>query len=290
MGIWHTIETHLSEVRAQAFAIRKRHPVGGGCINQAFRIDDSDTSYFVKLNHASSLNAFRQEAAVLDAILAENALRAPQPICHGLAESQAYLVLEYIAPGTTRKTSWEQLGQQLAAFHRKPQSHHGWHCDNVIGSTPQPNQPNDDWIDFFRQHRLLHQLALCQRNGYVPTGMDRLLENLEIFFSDYIPYPSLLHGDLWSGNVGFDTESAPFVFDPAIYCGDRETDLAFTEFFGGFHASFYQAYHEALPLDSGYSRRKDLYNLYHCLNHFNLFGGSYAQQSQAIIEKLNHAF
>jgi len=172
----------------------------------------------------------------------------------------------------------------LAAAHRKAGPRFGWPRDNYIGATPQENAPCAGWAEFWRHRRLEPQLALANRNGYRVEAPPvwRLLEGHE-------PVASLLHGDLWSGNAGFLADGAPVVFDPAVYYGDREADLAMTELFGGFAEEFYAAYSEAWPLDEGYKLRKQLYNLYHLLNHLNLFGGGYLGQVRATLGLLGRA-
>ena len=165
----------------------------------------------------------------------------------------------------------------------------GWDRDNTIGSTPQVNTADADWVSFLREQRLRYQLDLARANGAdagLLDGGERLLDALPRFFDSYYPHPSLLHGDLWGGNWSADAEGQPVIFDPAVYYGDREADLAMTELFGGFDDRFYHSYRQAWPLDAGYNSRKVLYNLYHVLNHYNLFGGGYARQAQGMIETL----
>jgi fructosamine-3-kinase len=173
-------------------------------------------------------------------------------------------------------------------MHRKAWGQFGWHRDNTIGSTPQTNTPARNWVDFWRRNRLGFQLALAHRNGYGGRLQDRGRRLLERFptLLDHAPQSSLLHGDLWGGNMSFDRGGNPVIYDPAVYYGDRETDLAMTELFGGFGGDFYAAYEEAWPLAPGYPTRKLLYNLYHILNHLNLFGSGYLGQAQGMIERL----
>ena len=185
--------------------------------------------------------------------------------------------------------SLRKLGEGLAAMHRVTREEFGWDRDNTIGSTPQVNTKEKDWVAFYRTHRLEYQLRLVAEHGHGGTFQrkaERLLSDLELFFRDYRPMASLLHGDLWGGNYGFDTAGNPVVFDPAVYYGDREADLAMTELFGGFGTDFYAAYRERHPLDGGYAVRRHLYNLYHVLNHLNLFGGGYRSQAEGLIERL----
>jgi len=194
--------------------------------------------------------------------------------------------MEYIPLGG--KDSGLKLGQQLAAMHRKSWDKFGWFRDNTIGSTPQPNTPTDNWVEFYREHRLRFQLDLAADNGgnrLLDQG-EHLMGSLDAFFPDYDPLPSLLHGDLWGGNYSTDRDGNPVIFDPATYYGDREADIAMTELFGGFPNDFYSTYNQAWPLDAGYSTRKTLYNLYHVINHFNLFGGGYLSQADHMISDL----
>jgi fructosamine-3-kinase len=230
---------------------------------------------------------FVAEAAGLDAIAATSTLRVPQAIAHGIAGEQSYLVLEHLelhARGNARL-----LGKQLAALHRCSARQFGFSQDNFIGTTAQANTWKIDWIDFWREQRLGFQLQLAAENGYggqLQSLGDKLLDALPAFFRGYTPPPSLLHGDLWSGNHAFIADGTPTLFDPAAYYGDRECDLAMTELFGGFPPSFYAAYRAEWPLHEGYEIRRDLYNLYHILNHANLFGGGYVRQAEQMIRAL----
>jgi fructosamine-3-kinase len=179
-----------------------------------------------------------------------------------------------------------ELGRALAALHRVTAHEHGWSRDNTIGATPQANAPCGDWAEFWRERRLGFQLRLAAANGHRLAQGERLMEKLPAFFSGYRPAPSLLHGDLWAGNAAATAAGEPVVFDPAVYYGDREADMAMTELFGGFPRSFYEAYGSEYPLDAGYAVRRDLYNLYHVLNHLNLFGGGYRSQAERMIGQL----
>ena len=183
------------------------------------------------------------------------------------------------------------LGQQLAAQHRVIRSQHGWHRDNTIGLTAQPNTLTDSWLEFYREQRLGHQLRIAAANGYgesLRQAGDWLLDNLDTLFGDYAPEPSLLHGDLWGGNWSA-VNGQPVIFDPAIYYGDRESDLAMTLLFGGFGPEFYESYNDAWPLHDGHERRVDLYQLYHVLNHLNLFGRGYLDRAASLLAGLaNH--
>lgn len=256
--------------------------MGGGCISEAWLLEGRSTRYFVKIG----AQPFRAEAEGLDAIRETGAIRAPQPICLGCDEGTHWLVLEYIE--MSRKIMrFDLLGAQLAEMHRHTSGEFGWKTDNLIGSTPQINTTSTDWIEFWKTRRLGYQIDLASRGGHdFGRRGDRLMDRLPTLFSGHKPAPSLLHGDLWRGNAGFGESGLPVIFDPASYYGDREADLAMTELFGGFPTEFYSAYRACLPLDSGYQTRKNLYNLYHVLNHLNLFGAGYLSQSISMMDML----
>jgi len=260
--------------------------LGGGCINEAKKLVTTAGNWFVKLNTSDFADIFLVEADALEELIQTQTIRVPKPIVHGISKGKAFLVLEYILLESAKPDSQAKAGEQLARLHQHTASQFGWKQDNVIGATLQVNRWNDSWIDFYREHRLQYQFDLAKRNGRTFAGADVLLDGLDSFFVDYEPEPSLLHGDLWGGNMSFDVQGNPVIYDPATYYGDRETDIAFTEMFGGFSPEFYQAYDQAWPLDSGFSIRKELYNLYHYLNHYNLFGGGYANTAQSIITRL----
>jgi fructosamine-3-kinase len=232
---------------------------------------------------------FEAEAAGLHEIQRSRTLRVPLPVCLGRNESKAWLVLEYLEMGNVSCSGAAAMGEGLAAMHRISSEKFGWLRDNTIGATPQINSYSSNWIQFWREQRLGYQLQLARVNGYtgkLQTQGEQLLARLDFFFPGPKPVASLLHGDLWSGNYSFDRAGQPVLFDPAVYYGDRESDIAMTELFGGFSASFYAAYREVYPLDPGYSTRKTLYNLYHILNHLNLFGGGYLRQAEKMTSGL----
>lgn len=286
---YRAIATRIEEHTGVPFALDRHRYVTGGCINRAILLEGSDQRYFIKLNRPAMASMFEAEAQGLKAIQATKTVRAPTPICWGTVHNAAFLVLQYVAMGTVHADALKVFGSQLAGLHRTTGVKFGWHRDNTIGSTLQVNTYTDTWVDFFREHRLGYQLWLAADNGIskaTVTAGAQLLHKLDSFFSSYTPTPSLLHGDLWAGNFAVDTKGDPIVFDPAVYFGDRETDLAMTELFGGFDRSFYHSYKHSWPLDAGYAVRKTLYNLYHVLNHFNLFGGGYGAQAKNMIQRL----
>jgi len=242
--------------------------------------------YFAKVNERAQLDNFAAEADGLAALAAAGA-RVPSPLCRGEEGSEAFLVLEYLE--MRGSGDYAALGRALAHVHSIRGEFFGWRRDNYIGRTPQLNRRSASWGDFWRHSRLLPQLDLARKNG-LGAGLlekgEKLAEAVPRLLSGHSPAASLLHGDLWGGNVGFLASGAPVLFDPAVYWGDRETDLAMTELFGGFPRDFYSAYAEIAPLDRGYAARKTLYNVYHVLNHANLFGGGYAPQAERMIDQL----
>ncbi|NOZ10036.1 MAG: fructosamine kinase family protein [Gammaproteobacteria bacterium] len=289
MPLWNTIAEHISEATGEAFQLQSEHAVGGGCINSATVLEGGDRRFFVKLNDASMLDMFAAESEGLNELARAGALRVPEPVCSGVDADSAYLVMEYLQLGSGGRHTLEKLGSGLAAMHRVTSARFGWLRDNTIGSTPQINSSDENWVRFWQQHRLGFQLNLAEANGGGKRLIDRgteLNQLLSVFFSTYAPVPSLLHGDLWSGNYSSDEKDEPVIFDPAVYYGDREADMAMTELFGGFGGRFFGAYNDAYPLDPDYKVRKVLYNLYHILNHFNLFGGGYRAQAEAMVDRL----
>ena len=279
--LWQQIASRISEATGPAFRPVRKSPLSGGCISESWLLEGKRSRYFVKTGNFS----FEAEAAGLAEI--GKAMRTPNPVCLGESAGTCWLVLEYVEMGG--KTRFDLLGSGLAKMHRLSSTEFGWEIDNRIGSTPQNNAKSKNWIEFWRTGRLAFQFDLAKRKGHdFGKRAERLMGNLDAYFSDYSPIPSLLHGDLWRGNAGFDLSGNPVLYDPAVYYGDRETDLAMTELFGGFPKDFYSAYDEAFPLDPGYARRRPLYNLYHVLNHCNMFGGSYLRQAESMLEALLH--
>lgn len=264
--------------------------IGGGSISRALLVESGGNRYFVKVNDVTLTAMFAAEADGLSALAACPALRVPRVVGHGASDRHAFLVLEHLPLQTLRERAHGiAAGHALAALHRIRGSHFGWRRDNFIGSTPQHNAEHRAWPFFFARRRLLPQLELARRDAQhkrlVADG-ERLAETLAALFVDHRPEPSLLHGDLWHGNAAIDDAGLLALFDPAVYFGDRETDLAMSELFGGFPDSFYAAYREAWPLADGFAQRKMLYNLYHVLNHLNLFGSGYLHQAERMVARL----
>ena len=279
----------LSTAARVQFATTAAERVGGGCINECFRWQSSEGPCFVKLAEPGRLSMFEAESDGLRELGAAKAVRVPRALASGRTATHAFLVLEWIERGRAHPSSEAVLGKRLAAQHRTTTREFGWHRDNTIGLTPQLNGRSTDWVEFFGERRLRFQLDLAARNGFgrlLAVRGERLLGALPALLDGHEPLPSLLHGDLWGGNWFADAAGEPVIFDPAVYYGDREADLAMTRLFGGFGDTFHAAYEAAWPLDSGHVERRELYNLYHVLNHANLFGGRYASEAAAMIDRL----
>ncbi len=282
----------IDQIRGEtgtAFDPDRPQPLSGGCISEAYRLSDGHDAFFVKVNRADFLPALMNEAAALATLYDAGPVRVPKPVCTGSEGQHAWLVLEYIALGPPRRDSEARFGGELVSLHRATGDQFGWVRDNMLGTTPQPNAFSRDWVAFWSEHRLGFQLELAASRGFAARLADRgarLQDALPDLLGGHRPVPSLLHGDLWSGNIGYDAQGRPVIYDPASYYGDREADLAMTELFGGLSREFYAAYQAAWPLDEGYPLRRTLYNLYHILNHLNLFGAGYLSQAESMLDRL----
>lgn len=276
-----------------------RTPVGGGCIHQAWCLNTScDGQLFVKTNRAESLPWLVAEAEGLEALaaVAPAGLVIPRPLALGLAGQEAVLVLPWLelGGGGASAGAWAACGAHLAQLHRRSLEPgrgtaactYGWSRDNFIGASPQPNDWRSPWSRFFAECRLQPQFRLLTRKGCPLEGAERLLDRLPGWLDQHSVDPCLVHGDLWSGNAALLVGGGASLFDPAVYRGDREVDLAMARLFGGFPAAFFQGYQEEWPLAEGWRERTGLYNLYHLLNHLNLFGGGYRDQAQNCINSL----
>jgi fructosamine-3-kinase len=288
--MWQEIGAQITQATGKQFEIIDRASIGGGCINQVYLISNKRDRYLLKINQSHLVEMFAAEARGLAEIATTKAIKVPTPICWGISQDRSYLALEYLdLTNRVNPQSWSEMGRHLAAMHRYQISSRpkfGWYIDNTIGSTPQINTWANDWTTFFTNQRIGYQLQLARaKGGHFPQA-NKLIAAIPQLLANHHPQPALVHGDLWSGNASFTTEGLPVIFDPATYWGDREVDIAMTELFGGFPAAFYQGYGEIYPLDPGYPQRQSLYNLYHLLNHYNLFGGSYQQQANSSIERL----
>lgn len=287
------MERLVSEIFGNNVKMLKRTPVSGGDINRAYVLDLSDESkVFVKANRAGNRFFFRAEEEGLDAIRKTETVRVPRVLGRGSNADDSFLVMEYIERGYGDRKTSEELGRGLAMMHMADASElikggaFGFAGDNYIGATLQINTPKDRWVDFFAECRLAPQFQ--RASSYFSTSerkdIDSFLGRLDRFLTEPNK-PSLVHGDLWAGNYMIDAEGHPWLIDPATYVGHPEADIAMTELFGGFDSAFYSAYAEVAGIDPDYRDRKDLYNLYHLLNHLNLFGSGYLGSVKSILKR-----
>lgn len=275
-------------------ALQSVSAVGGGCIHRAWRLELANGELlFAKTNQASLLPVLEAEADGLRALSAAAAppLRIPEPLACAELNGEAVLLMRWLnLSPSSEPRPWAALGDGLARLHRASLVHadgrYGWPNDNFIGSGRQANRWSRSWARFFAEERLGRQLALAARSGHALAGSQALLEQVPHWLAQHPVEPCLVHGDLWSGNAGLLADGGAALFDPAVYRGDREVDLAMAKLFGGFPPAFFRGYEQAWPLPAGSERRVELYNLYHLLNHANLFGGSYWQQCAASIQRL----
>lgn len=275
-------------VRKAAGAARSAnvHPVAQGQWTDAWQLRDGTRNWFVKTASARYAPLLDAEAQGLAALRATGVIRVPEVIAAGAG----WLLLEWLDLRPLDGRAAARLGAALAALHLAPAGErHGWAHDNFIGGTTQRNGWHTRWIDFWRECRLAPQLELAARNGHdgaLQRDGARLLSGLDALVAGHEPKPALLHGDLWGGNAGALPDGTPVLFDPAVYIGDRETDLAMTALFGGFGREFDAAYRTVCPIDGGFEIRRELYNLYHLLNHLNLFGRAYLGRCRDILTRL----
>ena len=260
-------------------ACKSALPVGGGDINEAFRVTLADgRTVFVKTNERADPNMFRAEARGLTWLAEARALRVPEVLAFSPGTAPAFLVLEHLSPGKRVPDFDERLGRGLALLHRSGAPSFGLDHDNFIGRLPQGNGSLPTWPEFYRERRLLPQLVLASERGHAPAGLTRGFERLFARLDDLVgppEPPARLHGDLWGGNLHVDDRGEPCLVDPAVYGGHREMDLAMMRLFGGFSPAVFEAYGEAFPLSDCHEERVALYQLYPLMVHVNLFGGSY---------------
>ncbi|MGF1832288.1 fructosamine kinase family protein [Photobacterium sanguinicancri] len=284
--MWQAISHQLSEILDRPFKISEHQPIETGDINQCYCISDGEERFFIKLNDRDLLPIFESEAESLRLLAESNSIDVPNYVHMGVSRDKSFLVLNYLPTKTIDDQSAFTLGKELADLHLwGEQAEYGFDFDNYIGLTPQPNKWRRKWCRFFAEQRIAWQLQLCEEKGLKFGNIDTITSNVIEILVQHQPKPSLLHGDLWHGNTALSV-TGPIIFDPATYWGDRECDIAMTELFSGFPSRFYEGYASVWPLDAGYEERRDLYNLYHVLNHCNLFGGDYLLQAEHIINKL----
>ncbi len=293
--IFDSLEAAVASCRAPGVRVVRTAPIGGGDINEARCLHLSDGSaLFAKFNARSKLPFFEAETLGLQAIASTGAIQTPAILGRGVDQARSFLLLELVKSTRPARDFWERFGRSLAALHRAdasgfvPGGRFGFQQDNFIGSMPQCNEARDSWLEFFRCCRLEPQVRMAQHwfDAGERKRIRSLLDHLDRWLIEPAQ-PSLLHGDLWSGNYLTGHDGQAWLIDPAAYVGHAEADLAMTELFGGFSRTFYEAYREVSPLESGYTERKQLYNLYHLLNHLNLFGSGYLSSVLRIVERFS---
>ncbi len=260
-------------------SVQSEQPIGGGCISNGRMITTrSGKTFFLKTNRNTPADMFAREAEGLATLCVEDGPTVPQPLLFG----RDFILLEDLRSAPRQSDFWPVFGRQLAALHNHISANFGFEHDNYIGSTPQPNPWTRGGYTFFAEQRLLYQANLARQKSFLNQIEVRAVENLVTQLTDLIPAQpaSLLHGDLWSGNAVTNSQGGPAIIDPAAYYGWAEAELAMTALFGAFPNVFYQAYEEVRPLEPGYYGRFPIYNLYHLLNHLNIFGRGYLGQVQ----------
>lgn len=282
------LPTLLAEAINQPVSVTNVKPLGGGCINSASRIDTDVNPFFIKWNSASRYpRMFETEAKGLELLNAANTVRIPKVVLCGEVDGDSFLILEYLDAAQQSSNFWDEFGLKLANLHRNTQGQCGLDHDNYIGSLPQYNKPHSSWTEFFLVQRLEIQARQAFNDGLLARSdlqaIDRLGQRLESIFPE--EPPSLLHGDLWSGNYMTGPQGEACIIDPAVYYGHREMDLGMSKLFGGFSSRFYESYHDAWSLEKGWQQRIDICNLYPLLVHVNLFGSGYVSQVRGILRK-----
>ncbi len=284
----NSIDSAISSLFGPSVKVVDRQRVSGRDINRAYSLElSSGECVFLKSNRAGLLDMFTAEAHGIEALRATGTIGAPEPLAVGTDENNAFLIMEYLSSAPRRSDYWETFGHELAMLHRaKCGPRFGFPTDNYIGSTPQQNAHMDSWVAFFRERRLIPQMKLAWRllDERTRHNLTRITDRLDTLLPEPA-FPSLIHGDLWSGNALCGPDGKAWILDPAAYVGHFEAELAMTELFGGFPERFYRAYDEVNPIDRGYADRRDLYNLYHLLNHLNLFGLSYLSNVSSIANR-----
>jgi fructosamine-3-kinase len=286
----HTpIEAALRNHFGDPIKITSKSTISGGCINQAWKLELSNgQAVFMKENSARFENMFHAEATGLKALRVSGGPRVPEPFAVVADAHSQVILMSFISEGPRHPHYWEEFGRSFAALHMHCGDAFGFKEDNYIGSTRQVNTPSADWPEFFGTYRLGYQIGLAAKQGLANPSLVRSTEKLISKLDRLLPgdpKPSILHGDLWGGNVMTGEDGKAVVIDPAAYWGHFEADLSMTELFGSFPSKFYAAYHEVTPISPEYVDRKEIYNLYHVLNHLNMFGSSYASQATAIVNR-----
>jgi len=285
--MWHFISEQISECIHQDFICENIRDVTAGNSHKAYKISDGKQRFFVKINEKIHKFNFEAEAEGLKHFSSTSLFKVPKIICTGVVSDHSFLVLEHIAMTQGDEQSWYHLGQKLAVLHKThTQKMYGWQEDNFIGLTPQSNLWQKKWGYFFAEQRIGFMLQLLSEKGHISVNIDDVVAVIKNLLKGHNPTASMLHGELWQGNTGF-YKHQPVLYDPALYFGDRETDLAMSELFSRFPESFYQGYDDVWPLDTDYQYRKPIYQLYHELNHALIHGGQYLDRIKFTLKNLD---
>ncbi len=279
-----TVEAMIGS--ADAGTLKGVLPVSGGSINDAFRVETNRGMFFLKMNSASRYpGMFDAEARGLG-LLSVSGFAVPEPIATGLVGEHQFILMQWMEKGGPGSDLWSLFGTALARMHRETAQDFGLDHDNYIGSLPQSNTEHTTWADLYREARLIPQMELAERSGRLSSrlkrGFDALFNQLDGLFP--VEKPALLHGDLWSGNMMVGPAGTPCIFDPAVYYGHREMDLAMMALFGGFGHDWVESYNEVYPLEPGWKQRIPIGQLYPLMVHVNLFGGGYARSVENVLQ------
>ncbi len=261
--------------------------ISGGCIHNSVKVQTIQGDFFVKMNQSSDADMFDKEFMGLRILREANEINLPVPIRSGIFENTSFLITAYLESGIRKKDFWKKFGQDLAKLHLHLNNYYGLDHDNYIGRLPQKNTYRESWIKFFINNRLEIQVRMAVDHQLIDHGFTDRFKHFYKLLPDLLPEepPSLLHGDLWSGNFITGPDGYAALIDPAVYYGNREIELSFTQMFGGFDSVFYGSYSEIYPLQKGFDKRVDIYNLYPYLVHLNMFGRSYLNGVERVINR-----
>ncbi len=281
--MWQSIQMQLDNALNNTAEWSAPERVCAGDIAH-FRLSNRQASYFIKVAERRHLARFETEQAGLQ-LLAHSQFTVPEVIITGVTGKRSFIAMQWLT--ISQQGDWFDYGQKLAELHHTQQAgQYGWDHDNFIGATPQQNSWQNNWSVFFAEQRVGMLLQYLAERGHWQQDIDPVVDNIKRLLAGHKPVASLLHGDLWSGNAGF-VDTLPCLYDPACYYGDRETDLAMSQLFGGFPNAFYQGYQNRWPLEDNYQWRKPVYQLYHLLNHWLLFGDSYQAASKQLLKEIS---
>lgn len=288
MLITHSISKLLTKYFGENVDVLSHSHIGGGSINAALKVETNKGTFFVKHNSKHLYPAmFEKEARGLKLLRDTGAIEVPEAVTFGDIEEDSFLVLHYIESGIKTRNFWDEFAKNLAALHRNTSEKFGLDHDNYIGSLKQLNYWENTWADFFREQRLEVQIKMARDSSLINKNIISAFERFYSRINEIFPDepPSLIHGDLWSGNFMVGEKGEPIIIDPAVYYGHREMDLAMSQLFGGFSNDFYTSYNKYFALEKGWQKRMDYCNLYPLLVHVNLFGGSYVASVKSIISR-----